>query len=112
MKTSNANVLAFPAKKPVSVRNAKPEIDSELLDINAYITKGKAGFVAYPVTGDSTVSQIQPGFLVFVDPKKKPAPTDVTLLTINGRNCVRQCAKEGFVVVGHLSVYARQGGAL
>ena len=54
------------------------------LDINALVTGGREGFVAYEVTGDSMADQIPPGSIIFVDTWVEPRHGDVIASSVNG----------------------------
>jgi DNA polymerase V len=106
--------------------------DFELLDVNDLICRGRDGFVAFMVTGDSMVDFIHPGYLVFVDTYCEPKNGDIIVAAVDGKNCVkyfqhkgnglylvsqnpnykpvRVCESDDFTVVGvvrgHLAIYA------
>lgn len=63
--------------------------DYDLLDINEMITKGREGFIAYVVTGDSMVDDIRPGYIVFVDSWAEPRNGDIIVSCVNDRNNVK-----------------------
>jgi hypothetical protein len=83
----------------------KPAHYGELLDINDMLTGGKAGLIAYEVTGYSGVPEIQVGYVVFADPDKKPRLEDTKIYERDGKTFVQKFTEEGFVVVGHIAVY-------
>lgn len=91
------NTLATKSKKLVPLAYsllsagdaAEVSDDYELLDINEMITKGREGFIAYPITGDSMIAGIQPGSVVFVDPYCEPKNGDIVACCVNGRNNVK-----------------------
>lgn len=60
-----------------------------LLDINALITGGREGFLAFIITGDSMREDILPGSVVFIDPYREPKNGDTVAVTINGQNCIK-----------------------
>lgn len=57
--------------------------DYDLLDINEMITKGREGFIAFVVTGDSMVPDIHPGYIVFVDSWSEPQNGDIVVSCVN-----------------------------
>jgi DNA polymerase V len=61
-----------------------------LLDVNAYITKGREGFVAFEITGDSDVPYICPGYIAFVDTWTEPRHGHIVVAVINGLTCVKK----------------------
>lgn len=63
--------------------------DFHMLDVNELITRGREGFIAFEVTGDSMVGHIHPGNLVFVDTWAEPRNGDVVASNINGATCVK-----------------------
>lgn len=62
--------------------------DFHLLDLNAYVTKGRDGYIAFEVTGDSMIEYIRPGALVVVDTWAEPKNGDVVASTVNGLTCI------------------------
>lgn len=91
------NTLATNSKHKIplalSLLSAGPAVeigeDYELLDINALVTRGREGFIAYPVTGDSMIEGIQPGSVVFVDPYAEPRNGSIVAASVNGAICVK-----------------------
>lgn len=75
--------------------------DYEMLDINEMVTRGREGFIAYRVTGDSMLEYIKPGYMVFVDPYCEPKVGDIIVSRINGKNCVKifQKTRKGLYLV-------------
>jgi len=63
--------------------------DYDLLDVNEMITKGREGFVAFVITGDSMVDAIRPGYIVFVDSFSEPRNGDTVAACVNGKNCIK-----------------------
>lgn len=61
-----------------------------LLDINEMITKGREGFGAYELTGDSADPAIKHGYLIFVDFWAQPHNGQFVAATINGLTCVKE----------------------
>lgn len=64
--------------------------DFDLLDINEMITKGRDGFIAFVVTGDSMVPDIRPGYIVFVDSWSEPQNGDIVVSCVNDRINVKK----------------------
>lgn len=60
-----------------------------LLDVNALITRGRDGFIAFEVTGDSMIDQIRPGNIIFVDTWAEARNGDVIAATVAGLTCVK-----------------------
>lgn len=60
-----------------------------LLDVNALITRGRDGFIAFEVTGDSMIDHIRPGNIIFVDTWAEARNGDVVAATVNGLTCVK-----------------------
>jgi len=86
------------------------EYKDKQMDINEYLTDGREGLFAYTVTGYSGIPEIKKGYMVFVDPHKKPSPEDITLHFRNGKNYVHQFMPGGLLIIGHLAVYEKTGG--
>jgi SOS-response transcriptional repressor LexA len=63
--------------------------DFELLDVNDLICRGRDGFVAFIVTGDSMVDFIHPGWVVFVDTYAEPKNGDIVVASLGDKNCVK-----------------------
>lgn len=64
--------------------------DYKFLDVNELITRGREGFVAFEVTGDSMVDHIHPGNLVFIDTWAQPKNGDIVASSVNGLTCVKR----------------------
>ena len=60
-----------------------------LLDLNALVTRGREGCVAFVVTGDSMRSDILPGYIVFIDTNAQPNNGDTVAVNVNGQNCIK-----------------------
>jgi phage repressor protein C with HTH and peptisase S24 domain len=60
-----------------------------LLDVNALITRGRDGYIAFEVTGDSMLDHIHPGNIIFVDTWAEANNGDVIAATVNGLTCVK-----------------------
>ena len=60
-----------------------------LLDVNALITRGRDGFIAFEVTGDSMVGHIHAGNIIFVDTWAEARNGDVVAATVAGLTCVK-----------------------
>lgn len=69
--------------------------DFTLLDLNLLITKGREGFVAFEVTGDSNHPDIQSGYIVFVDTWAEPRNGDYVASTVNGLTCIKKFSIAG-----------------
>lgn len=68
------------------------EIDDDgygQLDINCLITSGRSGWIAYRVTGDSMLTEIKPGSIVFVDTMRQAKDGDIVVCNISGANCIK-----------------------
>ncbi len=63
--------------------------DHGLLDINELITGGREGFAAYTVSGDSMVSHICPGNIIFVDTWSQPINGQIVAALVNGKISVK-----------------------
>lgn len=63
--------------------------DYALLDVNEHITRGREGFVAFVVTGDSMVDHIHPDNLVFVDTNVEARNGDIVAADVNGLTCIK-----------------------
>jgi SOS-response transcriptional repressor LexA len=93
----SSRVLAQHSKKRIPLAHsllsageaAEISDDYQLLDVCELITNGREGFIAYEVTGDSMVSDILPGYIVFVDPFCEPRNGDIVASSVNGRNCIK-----------------------
>jgi DNA polymerase V len=57
----------------------------EQLDINNLITRGREGFLAFIVTGDSMVDTIQPGSIVVVDPMAEARNGSIVVAMVDDR---------------------------
>lgn len=66
-------------------------VDEEyaLLDLNALVTGGRDGCVAFVVTGDSMRADILPGYIVIVDTYREPKNGDTVVVNVNDQNCVK-----------------------
>lgn len=85
--------------------------DYKLLDLNELITKGREGFLAFEVTGNSMVDHIHPGNLVFVDTWVDPKNGDVVASSVNGLTCIKILKVSGanlFLVSANKSYQPRQ----
>ena len=63
--------------------------DYDLLDVNFAITKGRDGFIAFPVTGESMLPHIRNGDIVFVDTWAVPRNGDTVVANVNGQNNIK-----------------------
>lgn len=63
--------------------------DHQMIDIAELITKGREGFVAFIVDGDSMVDDIHPGFIVFVDTWAQPKNGDIVATSVNDATSVK-----------------------
>ena len=63
--------------------------DSAQLDLNALVTGGREGFVAYAITGDSMLESIRPGDIVVVDTWREPKNGDIIVASVNGQNSIK-----------------------
>jgi phage repressor protein C with HTH and peptisase S24 domain len=74
------------ALSPLSAGDAAESSDDyELVDMNEMFTGGKEGYALYPVTGDSMVDEIRPGYLVIVDTFAVPCNGDIVASTVGGK---------------------------
>ncbi len=80
--TANSYISAGPA--------AEIYDDHTMLDINELITRGREGFGAYELTGDSADPDIRSGYIVFVDFWAEPRNGQFIAATINGLTCVKE----------------------
>lgn len=60
-----------------------------LLDTNQLLTGGREGCLAFIVTGDSMRDDIQPGYIIVIDPNKEPKNGDAVAVSINNETCVK-----------------------
>lgn len=60
-----------------------------LLDVNALITQGREGCVAFVVTGDSMRPDILPGYIVFIDPNREPLNGNTVAVSVNNETCIK-----------------------
>lgn len=60
-----------------------------MLDVNAILTGNREGCLALVVTGDSMRDDIQPGYIVVIDPNQLPKNGDTIVANINGETCVK-----------------------
>lgn len=60
-----------------------------LLDVNALLTGGREGCIAFVVTGDSMREDILPGYIVFIDTLSEPRNGDTVAINVNGQNCIK-----------------------
>lgn len=63
--------------------------DYELLDINNLVTRGRDGYVAFQIDGDSMVEHIPHGSLIFVDSWRSPNNGDIVACSVNGKITVK-----------------------
>jgi SOS-response transcriptional repressor LexA len=63
--------------------------DYHLVDLNDLITRGREGFLAFEVTGDSMVPDIRPGYVVFVDSWADVRNGDVVAAETNGLTSIK-----------------------
>jgi SOS-response transcriptional repressor LexA len=88
-----AHTRSSPIPLAYSLLSAGPaaEIDEgyALLDVNSLVTKGRDGYIAFVVTGDSMVPDIRAGFIVFVDTRRQPRTGDAVVVSINNENCIK-----------------------
>jgi SOS-response transcriptional repressor LexA len=61
-----------------------------LIDLNSLITKGREGFMALTVTGDSAEPHIQAGNIIFVDTQAEPRNGEMVAAVINGLTCIKK----------------------
>lgn len=81
--------------------------DGFQLDLNALITNGREGFIAFTITGDSMLESIRPGDIVIVDTWREPKNGDVIVASVNGQNCIKlfQNDRRGLYLVSSNSQY-------
>ena len=65
-----------------------------LLDTNLLLTGGRDGCLAFIVTGDSMRDDIQPGYVVVIDPNREPRNGDAVAVCINNETCVKIFERE------------------
>lgn len=63
--------------------------DGYLLDVMQMITKGREGFLAFPVDGASMIECIPPGSIVFVDTWCEARSGDIVAVNVNGEVCIK-----------------------
>ena len=81
--------------------------DHCLLDVTALVTKGRQGFIAYEVSGDSMMESIPSGAVVFVDPYAEPKSGDIIAANVNGGICIKrlQISQRRLYLVANNSQY-------
>jgi len=81
--------------------------DFRLLDINELVTRGREGYIAFELTGDSAIPDIQPGNLVFVDTWAMPRNGDVIASSVNGLTCIKifQNSSKGLYLISKNTAY-------
>lgn len=91
MKLSTHSVRQLPLAFSLISAGSAAEVveDHQFLDVNDLITKGRDGFVAFEVTGDSMVDTIHPGYIVFVDTWAEPKNGDIVASVVNGLTCIK-----------------------
>lgn len=79
------------AAAPIYAGPATGEAGEELrmLDVNHHITRGREGYLAFTVTGDSMVDRIHPHDIVFVDSWAEPQHGEIVAAVVNGGVCVK-----------------------
>lgn len=84
--------------------------DYDLLDVNELITKGREGFVAFEVTGESMVDHIQPGNIVFVDTWAEARSGNIVATVVNGLTNIKifKASRKGLYLVPANSEYTTQ----
>lgn len=84
--------------------------DYDLLDVNELITKGREGFIAFEVTGESMIDRIHPGNIVFVDTWIEARNGDIVAIEVNGRTSVKffSSSRRGLYLVPANPMYSKQ----
>lgn len=65
-----------------------------LLDLNALVTQGREGCLAFVVTGDSMRDDILPGYIVFIDPNREPRNGSTVAVSVNNETCIKLFERE------------------
>lgn len=64
--------------------------DHALVDVAEMVTKGREGFALCQITGESMMSVIPPGAIVFIDTFAEPRNGSIVAASINGLVCVKE----------------------